>query len=116
MQWGGVIVAIRNLPQRTQLEVLSYPLDRTGEPDQSATPQGRFLLIQPGYLEPVDYAAGRLITTVGAVDRIEHGQVGEADYTYPVVDAAQLHLWPKETPYYPQRDSNVHFGIGVIVH
>lgn len=115
VQWGGVIVATRNLRQRTQLEVLAYPLDRAGEPDPSATPQGRFLLLEDGYLEPVDYAPGRTITAVGTITDVEQGQVGEAEYRYPVVDASQLHLWPKETPY-RRRDSNVHFGIGVILH
>lgn len=115
VQWGGVIVATRNLPQQTQLEVLGYPLDRSGEPDRSAAPQGRFLILQSGYLEPVDYAAGRAVTVVGTVARIEQGKVGEAEYRYPVVEASQLHLWPKETVY-PRRDSNVHFGIGVILH
>ncbi len=116
IQWGGVIVKTRNLRQQTQLEVLAYPLDSDGEPDQAAAPQGRFLLSQQGYLEPVDYAAGRLLTTVGTIARVEHGQVGEADYKYPVVEAAQVHLWPKQTPYPQRGDSNVHFGIGVILH
>lgn len=115
VQWGGVIVATRNLREQTQLEVLGYPLDRAGEPDTGAIPQGRFLLLQQGYLEPVDYAAGRRVTAVGTIARVEQGRVGEADYQYPVVNATQMHLWPRETPY-QQRDSNVHFGIGVILH
>lgn len=115
VQWGGVIVATRNLRDQTQLEVLGYPLDRAGEPDTRATPQGRFLLLQEGYLEPVDYAPGRSVTAVGSISRIEQGRVGEAEYQYPVLQAAQLHLWPKEVPY-QRRDSNVHFGIGVILH
>lgn len=114
VQWGGVIVATRNLRARTQLEVLAYPLERSGEPDTSAAPQGRFLLLEDGYLEPVDYAPGRAVTAVGRIGGIERGQVGEAEYRYPVVDAGQLHLWPKQTPY-PQRNPNVHFGIGVIL-
>ena len=115
VQWGGVIVATRNLREQTQLEVLGYPLDRAGEPDTSGSPQGRFLLLQQGYLEPVDYAAGRRLTAVGTIARVEQGRVGEADYQYPVVNATQVHLWPRETPY-QRRDSNVHFGIGVILH
>lgn len=115
IQWGGVIVATRNLPQSTQLEVLAYPLERNGEPDTTGTPRGRFLLVEDGYLEPVDYAPGRAVTAVGTVTGVEQGRVGEADYRYPVVDAAQLHLWPKQAPY-RRRDPNVHFGIGVILH
>lgn len=115
VQWGGVIVATRNLREQTQIEVLAYPLERDGEPDTRGAPLGRFLLLQQGYLEPVDYAAGRQVTAVGTIARIEKGRVGEADYLYPVVNASQLHLWPKQEPY-QRRDPNVHFGIGVILH
>lgn len=116
VQWGGVIVATRNLRQRTQLEVLSYPLDRSGEPDTAGSPRGRFLLLQEGYLEPVDYAPGRNVTAVGSISEIELGKVGEAEYRYPVLHASQLHLWPKADPYQePRPRSNVHFGIGVIL-
>lgn len=115
VQWGGVIVATRNLRDRTQLEVLSYPLERAGEPDTTAQPHGRFLLIRDGYLEPVDYAPGRTVTAVGAITEIELGTVGEAEYRYPVLNASQLHLWSKPTEYRNPR-SNVQFGIGVILH
>lgn len=113
--WGGVIVATRNLRDQTQLEVLAYPLERDGEPDVAASPQGRFLLLRDGYLEPVDYAPGRQVTGVGTVAGVEKGKVGEADYLYPVMKAEQMYLWPKEQPY-QQRNPNVHFGIGVILH
>ena len=115
VQWGGAVVAVDNLENRTRLEVLAYPLDSRGRAQRDGAPYGRFLLVRDGYLEPVDYAPGRLVTAVGTITGIEEGQVGAAPYRYPVLEAEQLHLWPQEQEY---RRSNpqVHFGIGVILH
>lgn len=113
VQWGGAVVAVDNLERRTRLEVLAYPLDSRGRPQEDAAPRGRFLLLREGYLEPVDYAPGRLITAVGTVTGIEQGQVGEAPYAYPVLEADQLHLWPPAARYRRQ-NPQFHFGIGVI--
>ena len=32
VRWGGSIIAVRNLPDNTEIEVLSRPLDSDGEP------------------------------------------------------------------------------------
>jgi outer membrane lipoprotein len=109
--WGGVIVATRNLRDSTEIEVLAYPLDRQNRPDASAKPTGRFIGIQPGYLETADYAAGRQITLVGTVTATRAGVVGEARYVYPLVSISRLHLWPKEPP--ASNEPRFHFGIGV---
>jgi outer membrane lipoprotein len=109
--WGGVIVNTANLKDATQIEVLAYPLDRGGRPQDSARPYGRFLAVRDGYLETGVYAQGRLLTVVGPVTGTRKGKVGEAPYTYPLVAAEQLHLWPKEPDYSEPR---FHIGIGVI--
>lgn len=111
--WGGVIVASRNLKDATQLEVLGYPLGRDGKPKRDDAPQHRFLITQSGYLETADYAEGRLVSAVGTVTGTEEGKVGEARYVYPVLNAAQLHLWPRET-YSRPSEPQIHFGVGVI--
>lgn len=109
--WGGVIVASRNLASGTELEVLAYPLTTAGKPDRNADPTRRFLLSHAGYLEPVDYGPGRLVSAVGTVAGTRDGKVGETPYTYPLLEAEQVHLWPRE----PARrtDPAVRFGIGV---
>ena len=109
--WGGLIAAAKNLKDQTELEVVGYPLDTENRPDSNAAPTGRFLAIQPGYLETADYAPGRLITVVGTVTETRRGTVGEAPYVYPVVAASQLRLWPKPTG--DRREPGFHFGIGV---
>lgn len=108
--WGGVILTTTNLRERTQIEVLAYPLDGNARPQRDHDPLGRFMLDKAGFLEPASYAEGRLVTVVGRITAIQGRRVGESDYAYPVIAVRQLHLWPRDRG----RDaSRVHFGIGV---
>ena len=109
--WGGVIVASRNREATTLLEVLGYPLNDRQRPISDAKPQRRFLAIKQGYLETADFAQGRWITLTGPLTGTRRGQVGEADYTYPVVRIEDIQLWPQEQR---PREPRFHFGIGVI--
>lgn len=109
--WGGVILNTRNLESQTRLELLAYPLNRSQMPLRDRNPLGRFILEHQGFLEPASYAEGRMLTVVGTVIRSEKGKVGGSDYTYPVLKASELYLWPRNSEYNNQ--SNVHFGIGV---
>ena len=111
--WGGVIVATDNLAEHTRIEVLSYPLNNsTARPKTENAAQGRFIIRQPGYLETVDYAPGRTVTVSGTLTEVESGTIGEKAYLYPVVHADELHLWKTESD---QEQSNIHFGIGIVI-
>lgn len=109
--WGGLIIRTDVLKKMSQIEVLAYPLDEDGEPIRNAAAQGRFLINQPGFLEPADYASGRWISVVGEISHIHLGKVGEAKYTFPVVVAQQLHLWSNTTS--SDTQTRFHFGIGI---
>lgn len=109
--WGGLIAASKNLKDKTELEVVGYPLDSEHRPDYDAKPTGRFLVIQSGYIETADYAPGRLITVVGTVMETRTGTVGETKYVYPVVTASRLSLWPKLSS--GHGEPSFHFGIGI---
>ncbi len=110
--WGGVIVATRNQPDYTEMEILSYPLDGAQRPDPRRAEQGRFLARHAGYLEAVDYAPGRSVTLNGTVETTLPGKVGDAPYTFPLLQAKDVYLWPRDSaaPSSPQ----FQFGIGVI--
>lgn len=95
MTWGGVIVEVSNLPDRTVLEVLAYPLNRSGRPDTDATPMGRFLADREGFLEPRDYAPGREVTVSGPLLGYRDGKVGDAAYRFPALAVQQLQLWQR---------------------
>lgn len=113
--WGGVVVAAKNLAERTRIEIVSYPLDsRSQRPQTDEPPGGRFMAYQEGYLETAEYRPGRRITVRGTVSGTEPGRVGEADYTYPTVEVESLELWPEQAAA-PRREPRFHFGIGVIL-
>ena len=111
LAWGGVIVAAKNLKDRTQVEILGYPLDDGNRPDQDAAPIGRYIAVHSGYLETADYAPGRLVTAVGKVTETRAGTIGEAQYNYPVLVTNRIYLWSK-TSREPSGPS-IHFGIGI---
>ena len=110
--WGGVIVAAHNREDRTQLEILGYPLNDRQRPVTDESPQRRFLAVKEGYLETADYAQGRQVTVTGPLAGTRSGRVGEADYTYPLIRIEDSHLWPKGEQ--PSREPRFHFGIGVL--
>ena len=110
VHWGGSIIETTNLKDSTRIEVLAYPLDRNGLPDLSDPAQGRFVLLETGYLESADYAPGRLVSVVGKLTQAQTARIGAAQAVFPVVQAEQLHLWPRDA----QRPrTQFHFGLGV---
>lgn len=109
--WGGVIVGVHNRVDHSLLEVVSYPL-RNQEPQTARMTDGRFRLEVGGFLDPVDYRAGRRITARGSVQRTEAGRIGEVDYVFPVMVASELYLWP-EVAAPERRSGGVTFGIGI---
>jgi len=110
VQWGGTIIGVTNLPDRTQIEVLAYPLNSKARPQVDGSALGRFFLEQSGFLDPATYKQGRQISAVGSISGTRNSKVGEASYDQPVVDARQIYLWPEDQG--PQ-GSGVTFGVGV---
>lgn len=108
--WGGTILETHNLKDSTQIEVLAYPLNSSHRPMQESQPLGRFIIQNKGYLEPSNYAQGRLLTVLGSVSKSQSGKVGKSNYTYPVINAQQLHLWSLNDD---QNNTSFHFGIGI---
>ncbi len=112
--WGGVIADARNLPERTRLEIVAYPLSqRTQMPDTDAASSGRFRVYVDGYLETAVYGRGRRFTVRADVQGTETGRIDEAEYTFPVVQAEAFELWPERTR--RERGSGVNFGFGIIL-
>ena len=108
--WGGVIVSSINLADRTQFEVLAYPLNSYQRPATSKPSLGRFLLQSPDYLETQNYAQGRMVTAIGTLQGITKGEVGEATYDYPTVTISDIHLWHPDSSHESPRFI---FGIGL---
>lgn len=108
--WGGVIVSSTNLVDRTQFEVLAYPLDSRQRPVTHKKSLGRFLLQSPDYLETQNYSPGRELTAIGTLQGVTKGEIGEAKYVYPTVTINDVHLWHPDNSHEKPRFI---FGIGL---
>ena len=109
--WGGMIVKTQPLQHKTQIEVLAFPVDASGEPDRQTASQGRFLIQHQGFLEPADFSPGRWVSVVGKIGPSQMGKVGQASYRFPVILPEQLYLWPLTSRSNTQ--TYFHFGIGI---
>lgn len=109
--WGGRIVQVRNLADHSEVELLAYPLDSSQRPKANDSGNGRFIAVMPGYVEPLDYPSGALMTASGKLSGSRAGKVGEADYVFPLVGVTQAHVWTADEM--TKGRNNVHFGVGV---
>jgi outer membrane lipoprotein len=96
---GGDIVATVPRPGETEIEVLSRPLAGGDAPERGDRTDGRFLVRTREFLDPAVYARGRRLTVLGTVAGTEERRVGELPYTYPVISAERIKLWPAEAPW-----------------
>ncbi|SMY15044.1 Slp family lipoprotein [Photobacterium aquimaris] len=90
---GGVIASIRNEQLQTRIEMVAMPLTSDGRPILNAQSKGRFIAYINGFLEPLEYAKGRLLTVVGKFSGDEQGKIGKYPYTFPVVQVFGQQLW-----------------------
>ncbi len=111
VRWGGVVVQDNVGPQHSTLTILAYPLSADGRPRLRAMPEGRFQAVAPGYLDPMLFARGRLVTIVGTVIGTRPGLIGQARYVYPWVQLLASHVWHVYRP--PRGHWNFGFGIGI---
>lgn len=109
--WGGRIVAVRNFPDHSEIELLGFPLDSSQRPQIDQPAGGRFIALLPGYIEAMDYPAGALLTLRGHIESTRNGKVGDADYVFPVVRGDQFHHWTPEE--LRSRKPNISFGVGI---
>jgi outer membrane lipoprotein len=102
--WSGVIISSVNVKEGTLIEVLQKPADMQGKPKDVDESEGRFLALYPGYLDVAIYNGGRKVTVAGEVQGKKIQRLGEIDYTYPLISAKEIHLWPvkkEDRVYYP---------------
>lgn len=95
VRWGGTIIEVENREQETVLLIMGRPLDDEGEPQIEGTSQGRFMAKINGFLDPVVYSPGRLVTVAGTVTGAESRKIGSYSYRYPVVAVEDYYLWPQ---------------------
>ncbi|MDN5869237.1 MAG: Slp family lipoprotein [Nitrococcus sp.] len=95
VRWGGTIIKVENQEQETVLLIMGRPLDDEGRPLVDAASPGRFMAKINGFLDPVLYSPGRLMTVAGTVVGSESRKIGSYSYRYPAIAAKDYYLWPK---------------------
>ncbi|MDY6987386.1 MAG: Slp family lipoprotein [Thermodesulfobacteriota bacterium] len=96
---GGHILETENEPQATIITLLQAPLDSRNKPRARDLSEGRFLVRVQEFLDPEIYSRGRELTVGGMVSGVLEQPLGNRVYPYPVIEAAEFHLWPKERRY-----------------
>lgn len=97
--WSGSIVETTNTQQGTLIEILQHAADSSGKPTDTDHSEGRFMILDPRFLDPAIYAAGRLVTVAGHIQGSRSKIVGQLEYRYPFLEVRELVLWPKEERY-----------------
>lgn len=90
---GGRIAGVRNGSEGAQLEIVQFDLDNRGYPEDSFLSHGRFLATSSSYLDPLVFRAGMLMTLVGEIKGKKTLRLDDMDYTYPVIEIREWHLW-----------------------
>lgn len=109
--WGGSVISVRNLADHSEIEMLAYPLDSSQRPRMKEAAVGRFIVVMPGFVEPMDYPPGALVTVNGTLAGTRNGEVGHAGYTFALVHGQAMHRWTPEEM--RQGHPNIGFGVGV---
>lgn len=101
---GGYILETVNEPDGSLLTVLQAPLDSRNKPKSRDLSEGRFLVQTEKFLDPEIYSKGRKLTVGGKASGVRSQPLGNRLYRYPVIEAEELHLWPKEPQYVKPHD------------
>lgn len=112
--WGGRIVALENHERTTEVEVIGYPLDRDQQSMPDAPTVGRFIIVLPGFVEPLDYPVDRHLSVYGIVSGTRLGEVDEHEYLYPLLSAREVNVWPWGFMF--DKKPVISIGIGVSTH
>jgi outer membrane lipoprotein len=96
-RWGGRIVGVENKKEVSEIEVVFFPDSSTGKPRIGQESTGRFKAVVEGFVDPLVFVQGRLITVVGEVTAPLTGIIGEQEYTYPTLNAQGYYMWKQTT-------------------
>lgn len=95
---GGLIAQVRTVKNGTLIEIVQKELDYWGKPRRTDRTGGRFIVYQPRQLDVLVFAPGREITVAGEVTGTEEKSLSESLSMYPLINAREIKLWPREKP------------------
>jgi outer membrane lipoprotein len=93
LRWGGAIAKVENKPDSTVFEMVYYPLNSYGRPASDEESMGRFRISVNGFMDPMVYQVGRLMTFTAQLKGLETGLVGEHEYVFPTATVEAYYLW-----------------------
>ena len=93
LRWGGSIAKVENKPDSTIFEMVYYPLNGYGKPVSGDDSMGRFRMSVDGFMDPMVYKVGRLMTFTAQLNGLETGLVGEHEYVFPTATVDAYYLW-----------------------
>jgi outer membrane lipoprotein len=96
VRWGGRIVSVEPMSNRTCFEMVSTHLGSSGRPYWGSDDTGgRFLACRTGFYDPAVFERNREVTFIGRLDGYENRRIGQYDYRFPRVEADVVYLWPQ---------------------
>jgi outer membrane lipoprotein len=99
--WGGFIAANRLTKEGTYLEIVQNPTNKYGHVIDTDMSEGRFLVFTEQELDPLIYEKGRVVTVAGTLKEAKTVTIKEREYTYPVLQLGEMHLWKGDPLYVP---------------
>ena len=97
---GGYILETKNLADQSTIKVLQAPLGFREEPKSKDHSEGRFIILQKGFLDPEIYSKDRKITVAGKVVGTVVEKVDGFPNPYLKIESREIYLWPESQPYY----------------
>ncbi|MBE9532315.1 MAG: Slp family lipoprotein [Proteobacteria bacterium] len=105
--WGGVIISTKPLKEHSRIEVLAVELAFMDQPLRyTEASHGRFLIMAPGYLDPLVYTPDMQITVAGTIKGVKSEKIGEMSYPYVLITPIEMKTFrpddenPIEYPYW----------------
>lgn len=95
VRWGGTVIEVENEKDSSLMQVLFYPLDRSGYPETGKPGEGRFAIEISEFLDPAIYTKGAEITVTGTIKGSIERTVGNKTIHIPLITAKNIHLWPQ---------------------
>ena len=101
---GGYILETQNLADKTSIKVLQVPLGLGETLKSKDDSEGRFIILQKGFLDPEIYSKDRKLTVAGTIVGTVVEKVDHFAQPYLKIESREIYLWPKEDdslrPYY----------------
>ncbi|CAO96578.1 Slp family lipoprotein [Erwinia tasmaniensis] len=91
-RFGGKVIKVVNSNGKTRLEIAAMPLDEGATPILGASSIGRIYADVMGFIDPVDFN-DQMVTVVGPISGVEKGKIGEAQYSFLVVNVTGYQRW-----------------------